>query len=70
MCLNADGCSSRNLMEEIKQRIKERYHSQEKFAKNLGVSRKVLSRILNQNSDIEMLFRICQLLEIKWISIE
>ena len=70
MHLIADECSSKHVMEEIKQRIKDRYHSQEKFARTLGASRKTLNRILNHGTDIDTLFRICQLLEIRRISIE
>ena len=66
----ADECSSKNVMEEIKQRIKDRYHSQEVFAKTLGASRKTLNRILNHGTDVDTLFRICSLLEIRRISIE
>ena len=45
MRLIADECSSKHVMEEIKQRIKDRYHSQEKFARTLGASRKTLNRM-------------------------
>ena len=70
MSLIADECSSRHLMEELKQRIKDSYHNQPVFAKRLGLSRKVLSRILNHSKDIDALFAMCALLGIKWISIE
>ena len=57
-------------MEEIKCRIKDKYKNQENFGKELGASRKTISRILNRGTDIETFFRICKLLDINKISIE
>ena len=44
------------------------FDSQENFARSLGASRKTLNRILNHGTDIDTLFRICELLEIRRIS--
>ena len=62
--------SSKKVMEEIKCRIKDKYKNQENFGKELGASRKTISRILNRGTDIETFFRICKLLDISKISIE
>ena len=62
--------SSTHLIEEIKIRIKEKYKNQEKFGKELGISRKSLSRFLNHSDDIHLLFEICKLLEIEKIKID
>ena len=57
-------------MEEIKWRIKTKYGSQEKFAKEFGFTRKTLSRLLNHNSDFESVIRMCKLLDIGGIQID
>ena len=67
---NTSTYSSRFIMEEIKARIKEQYKSQENFAFKIGYSRKQLNRILNHGTDIDVFFRICELLGIKAITID
>ena len=62
--------SSKKVMEEIKCRIKDKYKNQANFGRELGASRKTVSRILNRGTDIETFFRICKLLGITKISIE
>lgn len=70
MELNTGNYSSNSLMEEIKWRIKNKYGSQEKFAKEFGSSRKTLNRLLNNNPDWAAVIRICKLLDIKGILID
>ncbi len=62
--------SSNKVMEEIKYRIKERYKNQANFGKELGASRKTVSRILNHGTDLSTFFKMCKLLGINGISIE
>jgi DNA-binding XRE family transcriptional regulator len=57
-------------MEEIKYRIKDKFKNQENFGKELGASRKTVSRILNHGTDIVTFFRICKMLGIDGISID
>lgn len=70
MNLNTGIYSSTALMEEIKWRIKNKYDSQEKFAKEFGSTRKTLNRLLNHNSDFESIVRMCKLLDINGIQID
>ena len=70
MNLNTGIYSSTVLMEEIKWRIKNKYGSQEKFAKEFGSTRKTLNRLLNHNSDFESIVRMCKLLDINGIQID
>jgi len=70
MDLNTGIYFSNNLVEEIKWRIKNKYGSQEKFAKEFGSTRKTLNRLLNHNSDFESIIRICKLLDISGIQID
>ena len=68
---NMENClASTRLIEEIKIRIKERFKNQEKFGKELGISRKSLNRLLNHSDDIYLLFEICKLLDIEKIKID
>ena len=62
--------SSKKIMEEIKCRIKDKFKNQENFGKELGASRKTVSRILNHGTDIATFFRICKMLGINGISID
>lgn len=62
--------SSKRIMEEIKCRIKDKFKNQENFGKELGASRKAVSRILNHGEDIATFFKICKMLGIDGISIE
>ena len=61
--------SSTNIWEEIKWRIKTKYGSQEKFAREFGSSRKTLNRLLNHSRDFDAIIRICKLLDIDGIQI-
>lgn len=70
MNLNTGIYSSTALMEEIKWRIKNKYGSQEKFAKEFGSTRKTLNRLLNHNSDFDSIVRMCKLLDINGIQID
>lgn len=56
--------SSNKIMEEIKYRIKDKFKNQENFGKELGASRKTVSRILNHGTDIVTFFKICKILGI------
>lgn len=69
MYLN-NSCSSTKVMEEIKERIKDKFHSQTKFGNALGASRKTVNRILNHGTDIDTFFRMCKLLDITEIRID
>ena len=62
--------STKTIFEEIKERIKEKYHSQEEFAKEIGVSRNTMNRILNHGTDVGTFFKICKTLGIKLIIVE
>lgn len=62
--------SSKKIMEEIKYRIKDQFKNQENFGKELGASRKTISRILNHGTDIVTFFRMCKILGIDGISID
>ena len=62
--------SSNKIMEEIKCRIKDKFKNQENFGKELGASRKTVSRILNHGTDISTFFRICKIIGIDGISID
>lgn len=62
--------SSNKIMEEIKYRIKDKFKNQENFGKELGASRKTVSRILNHGTDIATFFKICKMLGINGISID
>ena len=70
MNLNTGIYSSKSLMEEIKWRIKTKYGSQEKFAKEFGFTRKTLNRLLNHNNNFELIVRMCKLLDINGIQID
>lgn len=59
--------SSKDLMEEIKWRIKTNYKSQENFAKVFGGTRKTVNRLLNGNKDWDAIIRMCKLLGITGI---
>ena len=62
--------SSKTIFDEIKELIKEKYHSQEAFAKEIGVSRNTMNRILNHGTDIDTFFVICKKLGIKVMLID
>lgn len=73
MSSNTGIYSSTNLMEEIKDLIKDFGLTQEKLAKELGYSRKVINRQLNDpliKKDYELILKICKRLGIKAIIIE
>ena len=69
MYINTDIYSSDKILEEIKWRIKHKFGSQEKFAKEFGSSRKTLNRLLNHNRDWDDIIRMCKLLDISGIQI-
>ena len=73
MSFNTGTCSSNHLLEEIKYLIKDYGLTQEKLAKELGYSRKVINRQLNDpfvKRDYELILRICKRLGIKAIVID
>ena len=73
MSLNTSTCSSSNLFEEMKYLIKKSGLTQEKLAKELGCSRKVLNRQLNDpyiKKDYDLIHDICKKLGIRAIIIE
>ena len=62
--------SSNEVLEEMKYRIKKRYKNQANFGKTIGLSRKSVSRILNQGTDMKTFFMMCKILGIEGITIE
>lgn len=73
MSFNTGTCSSTDLLEEIKCLIKDCGLTQEKLAKELGYSRKVINRQLNDpfvKKDYELILKICKRLGIKAITID
>ena len=70
MSLNTGIYSSKDVLEEIKWRIKNKYGNQAKFAKEFGSTRKTLSRLLNHNPDWDAIIRMCKLLDISGIQID
>ena len=73
MSFNAGISSSTKLMGEIKDLIKDNGLTQDKLAKELGYSRKVINRQLNDSTvkkDYELILKICKRLGIKAIIIE
>lgn len=72
MSLNNGICSSTKLMDELKELIKINGLTQEKLAKELGYSRKVINRQLNgsiNKVDYELILKICKRLGIRAIVI-
>ena len=70
MYIASDKISSENMMEEIKDRIKVQYHSQESIGNKIHVGRKTVNRILNKESDIQTFLDVCKVLGIKEIRID
>lgn len=73
MGFNTGAYSSTKLMGEIKYLIKDNGLTQDKLAKELGYSRKVINRQLNDpfvKKDYELIVKICKRLGIKAIVIE
>ena len=73
MSFNTGTYSSTYLLDEIKDLIKDFGLTQEKLAKELFVSRKVINRQLNDPSvkrDYDLILKICKRLGIKAIVIE
>ena len=73
MGFNTGTCSSTNVMEEIRELIKDNRLSVSKLAEEIGISRKAFSRIINEhNKFVEMDFLVfmCKKLGIKAIVIE
>lgn len=73
MGFNTGTCSSTNVMEEIRELIKDNRLSVSKLAEEIGISRKAFSRIINEHNkfvDMDILVCLCKKLGIKAIVIE
>ena len=73
MGFNTGTCSSTNVMEEIRELIKDNRLSVSKLAEEIGISRKAFSRIINEHNkfvDMDILIYLCKKLGIKAIVIE
>ena len=73
MGFNTGTCSSTNVMEEIRELIKDNRLSVSKLAAEIGISRKAFSRIINEHNkfvDMDILVYLCKKLGIKAIVIE
>ncbi len=73
MGFNTGTCSSTNVMEEIRELIKDNRLSVSKLAEEIGISRKAFSRIINEHNkfvDMDILVYLCKKLGIKAIVIE
>jgi DNA-binding Xre family transcriptional regulator len=73
MSFNTGTCSSTNVMEEIRELIKDNRLSVSKLAEEIGISRKAFSRIINEHNkfvDMDILVYLCKKLGIKAIVIE
>lgn len=73
MGFNTGTCSSTNVMEEIRELIKDNRLSVSKLAQEIGLSRKAFSRIINEHNkfvDMDILVYLCKKLGIKAIVIE
>ena len=73
MSFNTGTYSSTQLLEEIKELIKDENLTQEEFAKEIGYSRKAFNRFINgQNTytDFGLIVVLCKRLGIKAITID
>ena len=73
MGFNTGTCSSTNVMEEIRELIRDNRLSVSKLAEEIGISRKAFSRIINEHNkfvDMDILVYLCKKLGIKAIVIE
>ena len=73
MGFNTGTCSSTNVMEEIRELIKDNRLSVSKLAEEIGISRKAFSRIINEHNkfvDMDILVYLCKKLGLKAIGIE
>ena len=73
MSFNTGTCSSTNVMEEIRELIKDNRLSVSKLAEEIGISRKAFSRIINEHNkfvNMDILVFLCKKLGIKAIVIE
>lgn len=70
MYYKADEISSTKMMDEVKERIKDKFHSQAKAGEKVYAGRKTINRILNNDGDIKLFFELCKVLGIKEIHID
>lgn len=73
MSFNTGIYSSTMLLEEIKELIKDESLTQERFADEIGYSRKAFNRFINgknKNTDFGLIIKLCKRLGIKVITIE
>ena len=73
MSFNTGTYSSTQLLEEIKELIKDENLTQEEFAKEIGYSRKAFNRFINgknKNIDFGLIIILCKRLGIKAITID
>ena len=73
MSLYTGAYSSKFLLEEIKELIKDEHLTQEQFANEIGYSRKAFNRFLNgknKNIDFDLIIFLCKKLGIKLIVVE
>ena len=73
MSFNTGTYSSTQLLEEIKELIKDEDLTQEQFADEIGYSRKAFNRFINgrnAKTDFDLIVRLCKRLGIKAIVID
>ena len=72
MGFNTGTTSSAELLEEIKELVKDEGLTLTEFAEEMGFSRKAFSRFINgrTNTDFNTIVRLCKRLGIKAITIE
>ena len=73
MSFNTGTCSSTNLLEELRELIKDNRLSISKLASEIGISRKAFSRIINKHNkfvDMDIIVYLCKKLGITAITIE
>lgn len=70
MYLNVDTQSFAKALEEIKELIKDKFHSQAKLGEEIFYGRKTINRILNNPGDVETFFQILKALGITNVSVK